>query len=432
MKTKLLLTAILMVILAGFFNNVESRPGNAYFGYFYDNLRGHGQWIVLNDDLIVWKPYRVRADWAPYKRGTWVWSNYGWYWSSYEPFGYIVYHYGRWYYDDYYGWIWIPDYEWAPAWVEWRYDNDYIGWAPLPPYVRFRPGYGIYYSFNFSINYIHFHFVSYRNFCSANMENYYVPSQYKYRIYNNTRREDGSIYYDNGIRNRGVDRNFVEKRSGRSFSQRDLVFNNNDDRGRGNNERINVERIDFSRERIINPAELNLERGRNRSSLQTERVEIGERRSALTGERESKPEVRREREIIENDNTREAVKSEGRRIENRKDDRYMLIQQERNTEVSKEEERKAPVREELRSTIYEPRNKDYQVPVKNERNKNEMVAPQRETNDSRRSAEIRARGSDPAPSPVVRQRDAGWTEERRATTKEEERRTSSGRERERR
>lgn len=129
------------------------------------------------------------------------------------------------------------------------------------------------------------------------MYNYYVHSNYKYRIYNDTRRQDGSIYYDNGIRNRGVDRNFVERRSGRSFSQRDLAFNNNDERRPGGNERIRVEKVDFTRERTINAAELNLERGKVRSTLRTEKVEIGARETAMTGERERKPEVRKDAEV---------------------------------------------------------------------------------------------------------------------------------------
>src|SRR5262245_22210570 len=29
--------------------------------------------------------------------------------------------------------FWIPGDEWAPAWVNWRYGDDYVGWAPLPP-----------------------------------------------------------------------------------------------------------------------------------------------------------------------------------------------------------------------------------------------------------------------------------------------------------
>jgi len=31
------------------------------------------------------------------------------------------------------GWVWVPGYEWAPAWVSWRYGDEYVGWAPLPP-----------------------------------------------------------------------------------------------------------------------------------------------------------------------------------------------------------------------------------------------------------------------------------------------------------
>jgi hypothetical protein len=29
--------------------------------------------------------------------------------------------------------VWIPGYEWAPAWVSWRYGPSYVAWAPLGP-----------------------------------------------------------------------------------------------------------------------------------------------------------------------------------------------------------------------------------------------------------------------------------------------------------
>jgi hypothetical protein len=63
--------------------------------------------------------------------------------------------------DDYYGWIWIPDYEWAPAWVEWRYDDAYIGWAPLPPYAVFSIHIGIHYTYDYYVPYRHWHYVNY-------------------------------------------------------------------------------------------------------------------------------------------------------------------------------------------------------------------------------------------------------------------------------
>jgi hypothetical protein len=56
-------------------------------------------------------------------------------WVSEDPWGDIPYHYGRWAYDADYGWIWVPDDDlvWAPAWVSWRSNDDFVGWAPLPP-----------------------------------------------------------------------------------------------------------------------------------------------------------------------------------------------------------------------------------------------------------------------------------------------------------
>jgi hypothetical protein len=38
--------------------------------------------------------------------------------------------------DPYYGWVWVPDTVWGPAWVGWREGGNYIGWAPLPPGCR--------------------------------------------------------------------------------------------------------------------------------------------------------------------------------------------------------------------------------------------------------------------------------------------------------
>jgi hypothetical protein len=71
--------------------------------------------------------------WRPYSYGHWVWTDYGWYWVSDEPWAWACYHYGTWVYDSYYGWVWVPDIEWAPAWVYWRAGGNYVGWAPCAP-----------------------------------------------------------------------------------------------------------------------------------------------------------------------------------------------------------------------------------------------------------------------------------------------------------
>ncbi len=58
-------------------------------------------------------------------------------WVSDYSWGWAPFHYGRWFNDPYYGWMWMPGYEWSPAWVAWRDGGDYYGWAPL------RPGFNI-------------------------------------------------------------------------------------------------------------------------------------------------------------------------------------------------------------------------------------------------------------------------------------------------
>ncbi len=109
-------------------------PGSSVeVSYFYDTLSPTGEWI---DDATYgwcWTPYDMAAGWRPYSNGHWEYTDYGWSWASDESWGWATYHYGRWHFDDTYGWIWVPGSEWAPAWVAWRYGDDCVGWAPLPP-----------------------------------------------------------------------------------------------------------------------------------------------------------------------------------------------------------------------------------------------------------------------------------------------------------
>ena len=100
---------------------------------FYDNLAPYGQWVYDPQYGNVWVP-NEDGDFRPYgSRGNWVMTDYGNTWVSQDPWGWACYHYGRWTYDPYYGWVWIPGYEWAPAWVTWRFGGGYSGWAPLGP-----------------------------------------------------------------------------------------------------------------------------------------------------------------------------------------------------------------------------------------------------------------------------------------------------------
>jgi hypothetical protein len=138
---------LLVLLLAAIFTMLTPRPAQAQaevsFDFFYDSLAPYGEWIEIADYGTAWRPLDVDEDWAPYTDGYWAFTDAGWTWVSYEDFGGIVYHYGRWVRVEEEGWCWVPDYEWAPAWVSWRQNDDYVGWAPLPPEARWSPSIGI-------------------------------------------------------------------------------------------------------------------------------------------------------------------------------------------------------------------------------------------------------------------------------------------------
>ena len=113
------------------------------FDYFYDALAPYGTWVEVEGYGPCWSPANVDADWAPYTEGEWVYTDAGWTWDGDEEFAGIVYHYGRWIQAGSLGWCWVPGYDWAPAWVSWRDNDEYIGWAPLPPEAAWEPEQGV-------------------------------------------------------------------------------------------------------------------------------------------------------------------------------------------------------------------------------------------------------------------------------------------------
>jgi hypothetical protein len=100
-------------------------------------LEPYGAWRHHRRFGDVWIPVNRPRDWRPYTVGHWVYTDdYGWYWVTDDEeanWGWITYHYGRWYRDADYGWVWIPNDVWGPAWVDWRYGDQYVGWAPETP-----------------------------------------------------------------------------------------------------------------------------------------------------------------------------------------------------------------------------------------------------------------------------------------------------------
>lgn len=110
--------------------------GNNYqppMDYNIDELQQYGRWVQIAQYGQVWQP-SVVSDWEPFHNGHWINSDNKWTWVSYEPFGWVVYHYGCWYDDPVYGWVWIPENNgWSPATVEWRQFDNYVAWSPLAP-----------------------------------------------------------------------------------------------------------------------------------------------------------------------------------------------------------------------------------------------------------------------------------------------------------
>ena len=140
---RLLLSLLASLVLAGAGTNLPVIPGAVtpacaqVSAEFQEALEPYGHWERHARWGEVWVADDLPPDWRPYEYGHWVYTDeWGWYWISdpeEEDWGWVVYHYGRWARDGQFGWFWIPGDEWGPAWVDWRYGDDYVGWAPLPP-----------------------------------------------------------------------------------------------------------------------------------------------------------------------------------------------------------------------------------------------------------------------------------------------------------
>jgi hypothetical protein len=102
---------------------------------FMEDLSNYGTWTSDPHWGWVWQPRGVLPGWRPYAQGQWlVAEGFGMYWQSYEPFGWAVYHYGRWaWWGNNRGWVWIPDKTWGPGYVNWAYGEGYVAWTPMPP-----------------------------------------------------------------------------------------------------------------------------------------------------------------------------------------------------------------------------------------------------------------------------------------------------------
>ncbi|RIW13623.1 hypothetical protein D0X99_15375 [Algoriphagus lacus] len=196
-----------VLLLAGMIAPQEAEAKNyrgISFQVFYDELSPYGDWVKDARYGYIWLP-AVREDFHPYgTEGHWVMTEYGNTWVSYYDWGWAPFHYGRWYFDDYFqSWAWIPGYDWGPAWVNWRTGGGYYGWAPLGPGV----------SINVRVNIPSFHwvFIPNHNIYHHHAYRYHAPHKTKIKIYNQTTIINNTVVYNNQTYVGGPQRREVER-----------------------------------------------------------------------------------------------------------------------------------------------------------------------------------------------------------------------------
>lgn len=125
------------------YQNTNSNDASVSLQTFYDELSPYGTWIQDPQYGYVWRPDVDQTQFRPYYTdGRWAMTEYGNTWVSNYDWGWAPFHYGRWVYNNYRQWIWLPDTNWGPAWVDWRSGGGYYGWAPMGPSINVNIRFG--------------------------------------------------------------------------------------------------------------------------------------------------------------------------------------------------------------------------------------------------------------------------------------------------
>ena len=188
---------------------------------FYDSLEDEGDWFEADDYGYCWQPSGVSADWSPYTDGYWTYTDAGWTWVSYESHGWATHHYGRWSQFRGRGWVWIPGYEWGPAWVSWRSNDDYVGWAPLPARATIQVGFSIgrNVDYDYDSGPSNYRFTSCNNFGSPSLRQVIVDRSENVTIINQTTNITNITYRDSVVYNGGPDYDRINRRSKRPIER---------------------------------------------------------------------------------------------------------------------------------------------------------------------------------------------------------------------
>jgi hypothetical protein len=197
-------------------------PQQVNINYFENALSPYGNWVDVADYGYCWQPtvVLVNRNWRPYAdRGRWVYTSCGWYWQSDYSWGWAAFHYGRWHCDSRIGWVWVPGDTWGPAWVSWRYTDQYCGWAPLPPSARYYAGTGFYFgnsyagmNVDFGLRESCYTFIPTSRFCERTPSRYYVSGSHLTVIYKNSVVINNYIHGSNNtVINEGIGRERITR-----------------------------------------------------------------------------------------------------------------------------------------------------------------------------------------------------------------------------
>ena len=232
---------------------------------FYDQLAPHGEWIQVpveeiglrsetalkesfgnsysisdilgiksayalssagNSMIYVWKPSAELAVtteaaippvFVPYSNGQWVNTDAGWYFKAPTPVEETISHYGRWVNSEDAGWLWVPGRVWAPAWVDWKQNDEFVSWAPLPPAAYLVNGV------------INAPVIEEKNYLIVERKYFVEPQVYKYNYsyydygipvtVNQLTGTEGIVFSNNVIVNKGPDVNVIQRFYGRNIEQ---------------------------------------------------------------------------------------------------------------------------------------------------------------------------------------------------------------------
>jgi len=219
MKSKIKILAICLSLLAFsvlFARQVSAQQSEVSFQVFYDQLSPYGQWVDYPNYGYVWIP-DAGSDFVPYStKGHWIMTDDGMTWVSDYNWGWAPFHYGRWDYDNSYGWFWIPGNEWGPAWVSWRRASGYYGWEPMGPGVSISMSFGREYDSHND----HWVFVQDRYIDRSDMNRFYANRVDHDRIIRNSTIINNT-YVDSGRHTTyasGPSRDDIQKSTGRKVT----------------------------------------------------------------------------------------------------------------------------------------------------------------------------------------------------------------------